>query len=337
MKEERLSQNGRSLFFAHIEQLNNYTLKKIDITEKEWQIIANPNAMTAQRDILKHKILHELGQRGFRYETNIADGAGSGIEIAERLCREGKRHFIVVGGDGSVNEVVNGIYKSGIETEEIFLGIIPLGTGNDFCRTMRYPTVDRIVPFLLEGQFRLTDVGLVETISEGQLIDKRHFINIAGFAFDAAVINETIKGKPRFFRSAVYLSKLIKVLFKYKSTPVTIKEDDHTFTQKTFTIAVGNAQYNGNGMRQVPMADPHDGKLDAVIIRKLSPMKVLRNVKRLFTGKHIAMQEVKVIRTQCIEISAKNQILGEVEGELLTKGNYRVRILPNRLNILTTY
>ncbi len=307
----------------------------LQINDYVWHIIANPNAMTAQRAILEDRILHDLSQRDFRYELHISDGAGRGIEMAEQLCKEGKRHFVVVGGDGSVNEVVNGIYRSGVPTEEVHLAIIPLGTGNDFCRTLNYPDTERIVPFLLDGYFKPTDVGVVETLQNGTVVARRHFINIAGFAFDAAVINETLGGKPKLCPSAVYLTKLVKVLFSYKSTPVTVRTTDHTYTQKMFTIAVGNAQYNGNGMRQVPMANPHDGQLDIVMIKKISPLKVLFNVKNLFSGRHVSLPEVKVIKADQVEIAAKNPIFGEVEGEILTKGNYRIRLLPNRLNVLT--
>lgn len=307
----------------------------MDLTTTGWQVIANPNAMTEQRKLLEEKILQELKNRGLQYNLTISDGPGHGMELAEKMCREGYRNFIVIGGDGSINEVVNGIYNSGVPTEDVYLAVIPLGTGNDFCRTMKYPEVERIVPFLLDGNFKLTDVGLVETVKDGKTIAKRHFINIAGFAFDAAVIEKTVGKKPKILPSAVYLTKLVSVLFGYKATTVTVHTDDHTFTQKMFTIAVGNAQYNGNGMRQVPMADPHDGMLDVVMIKKISRMKVAANVKNLYSGKHISLPEVKSFRTKSLEIAAKNHIPGEVEGEVLAKGNYRITVLPNRINILT--
>lgn len=308
----------------------------MDITAAEWQVIANPNALTEKRKVLETTILEQLKKRGVNYQLHFADGAGQGIAVARNLCNSGHRHLIVMGGDGSINEVVNGIYSSDANPEEVYLAIMPLGTGNDFCRTMSYPSAENAVDFLFSAKFLPTDAGIVTTVKDGQETDRRYFINIAGFAFDAAVINETVHGKPKLFPSAVYLMKLMKVLFTYKATPVTFHTEEGEITEKVFTIAVGNAQYNGNGMRQVPMANPQDGKFDVVFIKKLHPLKVVANVKGLYSGKHIAMKEARVLHTNSLKISSPKRLLGEVEGEMLTTGDYHISIAPKQLNVLGT-
>lgn len=306
----------------------------MDITAHEWHIIANPTLLNGHRAETAKAILTELGNRNIRHTLHAADGGEWSGQTAERLCREGQRHLMLVGGDGSINNVINGIYQSGVDTEEVNLAIIPLGTGNDFCRTLGYPKAEAFPDFLQNGEFRPTDVGLVETIVNGAVTAQRRFINIAGFAFDAAVINETVHGKPKLFPDAVYLLKLVKVLFSYKATRVNVTTAEGSYSDDIFTIACGNAQYNGNGMRQVPMADPHDGMLDLVTIRNLSRMKVVANVKNLFSGKHIAMSEVKVTRTPFVELTSEQPLLGEVEGEMLATGNYRIRMEERRINLL---
>ena len=308
-----------------------------DFRENEWQIIANPSAVKARKGMLENTILHALGAAGVQCRLHVGDGAGSGMELAERLCRDGHRHLMVAGGDGTVNEVVNGIYASGVDAAEVYVAIIPLGTGNDFCRTIGCPKPEESVDFLLGTTFQPMDVGVVETLLDGEVIARRHFINIAGFAFDAAVINETTKGKPKLFPSAVYLIKLVKVLFSYKSTLVKISTEKGEYSDEMFTIACGNAQYNGNGMRQVPMADPCDGQFDLITIRKIRPMKVIANVKKLFSGKHISLPEVRVTRTRFVEITADKPIFGEVEGEMLKTGDYRISIAGGRLNVMSNF
>ena len=306
----------------------------MDITAHEWHIIANPTLLNGHRAVIKQNILKQLEDNNIRYTLHVADGGERSGETAERLCREGQRFLMMVGGDGSINEIINGIYRSGVDTEEVNLAIIPLGTGNDFCRTLGYPKAEGFVNFLKQGEFRPTDVGIVETIKDGAVTDSRRFINIAGFAFDAAVINETVHGKPKLFPNAVYLLKLVKVLFSYKATRVNVTTAEGSYSDDLFTIACGNAQYNGNGMRQVPMADPHDGLLDLVTIRNLRRTKVVANVKNLFSGKHIQMPEVTVTRTPFVELTSDQPLLGEVEGEMLTTGNYRIRMEGKRINIL---
>ena len=306
----------------------------MDITAFEWHIIANPTLLNGHRAETAQRILKQMEDNHIRYTLHAGENGERSGQTAERLCKEGQRHLMMVGGDGSINEIVNGIYRSGVDTESVHLAIIPLGTGNDFCRTLGYPKAEGFFNFLKQGMFRPTDVGIVETVTDGVVTDSRRFINIAGFAFDAAVINETVHGKPKLFPNAVYLLKLVKVLFSYKATRVNVTTESGSYSDELFTIACGNAQYNGNGMRQVPMADPHDGLLDLVTIRNLRRTKVIANVKNLFSGKHIQMPEVTVTRTAFVELASDKPLLGEVEGEMLSTGNYRIRMEGKRINIL---
>lgn len=310
----------------------------MDLSTNDWHIISNPNSNSKNRKNNEEFLIDYFSKNNIRYTIHTSDGTGKGCEIARELCANGIRHLMIFGGDGSINEVVNGIYESGINTEDVCLAIVPLGTGNDFCRTLGYPKqTSEFLPFMEKAEFIPTDVGIVESVVNGEITSRRRFINIAGFAFDAAVINETVKGKPKLFPNAVYLMKLVKVLFSYKATRVNVTTAEGSYSEKIFTIACGNAQYNGNGMHQVPMADPHDGLLDLVTIRDLSPLKVVANVKNLFSGKHITMQEVKVTHTPYVELSSDKPLLGEVEGEMLTTGDYRIRIEDKKIKILQAW
>ncbi|MDR2979988.1 MAG: hypothetical protein LBV02_06080 [Bacteroidales bacterium] len=127
----------------------------------------------------------------------------------------------------------------------------------------------------MKGNFLKHDIGLVESIQNGNVVDQRYFINIAGFCFDAAVINETTKGKSRLFASITYIFSLLKVLFTYKAHKMSIITKNKTIEDSIFTIAVGIGQYNGNGMMQVPMGDPTDGLFDIVSIRKIPIFKLM--------------------------------------------------------------
>ena len=114
----------------------------MDITAHEWHIIANPTLLNGHRAEIEQTILKQLEENNIRYTLHVADGGERSGETAERLCREGQRFLMMMGGDGSINEIVNGIYRSGVDTEEVNLAIIPLGTGNDFCRTLGCPKAE---------------------------------------------------------------------------------------------------------------------------------------------------------------------------------------------------
>lgn len=310
-------------------------MEVVDVRKCHWQVILNPNALGGKCYTYWHDIASLLNLHSISFTEHPANHANAGTQITRNLCKQGERYFIVLGGDGTLNEVINGIATANIETKEVFVVPFPVGTGNDWARTHHYPPNwhDIFAPFL-KGNFMKHDIGVVSTLQNGYVVDQRYFINIAGFCFDAAVIHETTKRKRKFLASAVYLLALIKVLFTYKAKKTQITTFNETYVADVFTIAVGICKYNGNGMMQVPMADPTDGLFDIVIIRKISPFKVAANVLNLFKGEHIKLKEVSVIRANEVHISSDFLTLGEVEGEMLTNGDYEIKCFKEAVNIL---
>jgi len=303
-----------------------------------WQIILNPNALLRRSRQYWKEIENKLQEVQINYLPHITSTIDESNELIIALCQKGERHFIIAGGDGTLNIFANAVMQSQVNHAEIFAALIPLGTGNDWSRTHGYPKshLDAI-DVLVKGIFIAHDLGLVETVVNDQIIDTRYFVNIAGFGFDGSVIFNASKKTNRFFHKQLYLINLLKTLLNYQSLPVTIKSKDLTVTKNIFTIAAGIGQYNGNGMRQCPEAIPDDGLFDVVFIEELSFFKVLRNINHLFKGAHVQkLKEVTTFRTDDFEIHANSFILGEVEGELLTTGNYRIRCLSSAINFLTS-
>jgi YegS/Rv2252/BmrU family lipid kinase len=298
-------------------------------------VIVNPNAFSGKSIKIWNKISAQFKKSEISYTTHFANHANAGKILAQNLCRNGKRHFITVGGDGTLNEVVNGIYSAAINSNEVYIVPFPVGTGNDWAHTHHYPEDFHLLfRHFCKGEFVAHDVGIVNILQEGKIVDSRYFINIAGFCFDAEVIDETTKGKSPIFASATYILKLLKVLFRYKSKLLTLKWKNEVLQKEIFTIAVGICKYNGNGMMQVPMANPFDGLFDVVVIEKISIFKVMASVGKLFSGKHIRLKEVTVFQTDSLEINAAPHVKGEVEGEMLGTGNYAVQMHHHSLNVL---
>ena len=301
-----------------------------------WQIILNPNALLHRSSQFWRDIENKLQEVQITYLYHVTSTIDEAKETIINLCKEGKRHFIIVGGDGTLNTFVNAVMESRINSSEIYSALIPLGTGNDWSRSHGYSNryLDAI-DSLVKGNFMNHDVGLVETIVNHQVIDARYFVNIAGFGFDGSVIANASKKTTKIFPKQLYLINLLKTLLAYKSQPVTLKSNNFTVTKNIFTIAAGIGQYNGNGMRQCPEAISNDGLLDVVTIEKVSILKVLLNIKNLFKGAHVKkMKEVSTYRTNDLEINAEPFILGEVEGEMLTAGNYRIRCLDSAIHLM---
>ena len=301
-----------------------------------WQIILNPNALLHRSSQFWKDIENKLQKFQINYCHHVTSTINEAKELIVNLCKKGERHFMIVGGDGTLNIFANAVMESQVDSSEIYAALIPLGTGNDWSRTHGYSNryLDAI-DLLMKGNFIHHDVGLVETIVNDQVIDSRYFVNIAGFGFDGAVIANASKTKTKIFHKQLYLINLLKTLLSHKSRLITLKSNDFSVTKNIFTIAVGIGQYNGNGMRQCPEAIPNDGLLDVVMIEKVSIFKVLLNIKNLFTGDHVKkLKEVSFIRTDYLEISADPFTIGEVEGEVITTGNYRIRCFTSAIHLM---
>lgn len=306
------------------------------VKNKKWSVILNPNALGKKQKELSQKLTRQLEQLSLNFSFTIASDVLICKEHIKKECQAGQRYFMIAGGDGTVNEAINAIFEANIPTEEVFVMVIPIGTGNDWSRTHLYPshfTVEKSI--LQRGKFVPHDIGIVETVSNGKVVASRYFLNIAGFGFDASVIKTTKEQKSTRFPSLVYILALLKTLFTYRSFYTEIIASEKTLSDHFFTLAVGICQYNGNGMKQSPNAHPQDGLFDVVAIRNLSILKVLINVHRLFSGKHIYLKEVTQFRTNELTISANEQLLGEVEGELLAIGDYKIHILPKAIQLFS--
>ena len=309
---------------------------QINVKQHTWQVILNPNALLHRSRKFWKDIQDKLREVQINYNYYINSTVGEAKRLMIHLCKKGERHFIIVGGDGTINIFANAVMESQVNSSEIYAALIPLGTGNDWSRSHGYSNrcLDAI-DALMKGNFVNHDVGLVETVINDKIVDTRYFVNIAGFGFDGSVIFNASKKTYKFFPKQLYLINLLKTLLAYQPQLVTLKSDDFTVTKNIFTIAAGIGQYNGNGMRQCPEAISNDGLLDLVIIEKVSVLKVLRNIKNLFKGTHVKnLKEVSMYRTNYLEINTDPFILGEVEGEMLATGNYRIRCLPSAINFM---
>ena len=309
----------------------------INVKLYSWQIILNPNALLHRSSQFWKDIENRLQEAPIKYHQHETSTIDEAKTLIIHLCKKGERHFIIAGGDGTVNIFANAVMESNINSSEIYAALIPLGTGNDWSRSLGYSNryLDA-ADSLMKGNFVCHDVGLVETVIDDKVIDARYFVNIAGFGFDGSVIFNAGKKTNKIFPKQLYLFNLLKTLLAYKPQLVTLKLGDFSVTKNIFTIAAGIGQYNGNGMRQCPEAIPDDGLLDIVLIEKVSIFKVLLNIKNLFKGTHVNnLKEVSMYRCNYLEITTDPFILGEVEGELLTTGNYRIRCLDSAMNFMS--
>jgi diacylglycerol kinase (ATP) len=305
-------------------------------TPNEWFVIVNPNA--GQRKAEKHweKIALLLKESHFDFCEVFTEKKYHAIEITQNAIKKGFRKIIVVGGDGTMNEVMNGIMLQTVaEPTSIKLGMIPVGTGNDWCRMYNIPfEYKEAIKVLQSEKTFMQDVGKVCFFNAEESLS-RFFINVTGLGFDGCVAikhnRQKEKGKGNKFS---YLTNMFAALLSYRSITTDIQIDEKKITEQVFSMNVGVCKYNGGGMIQVPEAIPNDGFLDLTIIKKISKIKVILNVHKLYNGKIATLKKVSLYKAQHISISAQQTMYIEVDGESLGHSPFEFSILPSAICVI---
>jgi diacylglycerol kinase (ATP) len=220
-----------------------------------------------------------------RLEHGLTRGPGDEARLAEEAIRRGFRRIVAVGGDGTWSNVGNAILRSG---EPVRLGLVPGGTGCDLAKTLGIPARD--VPaccrIVLDGAVRTIDVGRIED---------KHFLNIAGFGYDVAVLEDSWK-VPFLGGNALYLYCALKQLGSYRGFSLEGEADGHPQGKGEYLmLVVANARIFGGGFKIAPHADVSDGKLEAVAFGNMGLSGRVSALAGLLRGTHLAHPRVSAV------------------------------------------
>ncbi len=293
-------------------------------------VIINPAAGRNKGKRVWQSIENELIQRNIRFKGVISTYPGKTEELARQMEKEGYSTLAVIGGDGTVNEVINNI-----DLAKTRVGIIPAGTGNDFCRSVQIPSRPiKALQIILDGHHRLIDVGHVQGADFNRL-----FYNIAGIGFDAEIARE-INEKFKWIGGApAYILAVLKHLVTFKNFPVEIRFDDQRPVKNScFLLAVGNAKYIGGGLKLIPGAEIDDGLFHVLIARNVGKMTVLANLNNLFSGTHLSHPNIVEQIAKEVEILPTTEVKKiptlHCDGEILGHIPAKISILPQRLKFI---
>ncbi|CAN5649920.1 diacylglycerol kinase family lipid kinase [soil metagenome] len=305
-------------------------------------VIVNPKSAAGSTQSRWANNASDLRAHFGAFSVAFTKKPGDGIELAKRAVETGRKFIIACGGDGTINEVANGILQTG---ETVELGIFPSGTGGDFRRTLRIPSTARdVARSLREGVTKTIDVGKVTFFNHESEQVSRYFLNVSSFGLSAA-INERVKSQNMFKwlpgnmlsgKSNFAFSTLQEVLeTEFITVRVKIDGNDEKILN-TINFCVANARYFGGGMKIAPEAKINDGFLDVINIGDIKTAKILLNAYKLYNGSHLSLEEVKSTLAKRIEVASlkENQtIFIETDGELPGKLPAIYEIIPNALKI----
>jgi YegS/Rv2252/BmrU family lipid kinase len=252
--------------------------------------------------------------------------------LAELAASDGFATVVAAGGDGTSNEVLNGLMAAAQNGKVAVMGFLPVGSGCDFAHTMGVAGDLRAACHKLAGeQTRTMDVGRV-TIP-GRFTS--YFGNFVGIGFDAVVTRETRKVK--WLRGlALYLPVVLKTVFLYYKAPqVKIEYDGQELSLPALMICVSNGQREGGGFFIAPEAQPDDGLLDLCIAREVPQLQILRLIPRFMNGSHVSHEAVTMARTRRVTISSPDSLVAHMDGEVICEDAQRIEceILPGRLQV----
>lgn len=307
----------------------------------KWLVIVNPMASIGKSGKDWPMIKKALENEHIDFDFLVTQQQGHAIELVrDSITEKGYRNIVSVGGDGTNNEVINGIFtQKRFPTETICMGIIPIGTGNDWRRSFGFSLDYKENAKILKAKnLFLHDIGKVTYYNDNNP-QVRYFLNAAGTGLDHMVCESTNLLKQRGKGgTARYLGSVVKSFIKYKGDRVQITIDgQEVFDDEILNLSIGNCRFNGGGMMTMRDAIPDDGLLDVTVIQKVSVMKFATNVKSLYDGSFIdKLDEVKTFRGKHIHVVSipPHALNLETEGETLTNSPFEFEILPKAINMI---
>jgi len=273
------------------------------MSSRRLHFIVNPSAGRGRGAKSVHLIREKMESLGSGYGLSVTSGSGEATKLAAVAAKEADI-VVAVGGDGTINEVVNGIYDRGVT-----LGILPVGSGNDFVKMLSIPTdAERALELLFGGAERKVDLGIV---------NDRLFVNSVGLGIDAAVartMNRTgwLRGK------TAYHYGVLTNLFFYRCKAIRWDADGETGETKSLLAAVMNGTTYGGDFNVAPKAKCDDGLLDLVIAGRFGLLGRARCLPAFKKGKHLALPKVVWRRAKKIRIASEAVLPIQTDGELLS-------------------
>ncbi len=302
--------------------------------EKYAKIIVNPIAGRGATTWKWPLIKERLDSNGLDYDVEFTSEKAHAIKISRDATDAGYSFIIAVGGDGTVNEVANGILTSH-NRKQATLGVINTGTGSDYIRTVGTPRDPvEACDFLARKDRFLIDIGLAEYYREGRK-ERRFFINYAGTGFDSEVAEATNRmPKLRFVSNTVpYVAALLKTLIGYKNKTVNLTIDEDTRAGRVLSVIIANGRYVGGGMKIAPDAELGDGKFDVITINDVGKFELLKTFPKIYSGTHIAHPKVEVHLARHVGVDPVERMPVSADGELLGQCPATFDIIPGALAV----
>ncbi|MCX7875108.1 MAG: diacylglycerol kinase family lipid kinase [Melioribacteraceae bacterium] len=277
--------------------------------------------------------------KNFLTEYFITKTPKAAEDLAEKIVKSKSDYLIAVGGDGTIHEVINGIMKiPKEERENLIVGLLPLGSGNDFARTLKLShKISFLSNLISENKFVEIDVGKIEHKNLEDKDSTTYFINIAGVGLDAEVAKRVNEGNKKYGPNISFFSATIKSFLKYKQKKIRLFTDEEFYEGNTLLVTFANAKYFGSGLGIAPHAKVNDGKISVTLIGEVSIYDYLKNFFNLRKCEKIDHPMINYFHSKQIKIESNKECFIEADGEFIGKTPLHVEMLHQEIKFLTDF
>tara|TARA_Y100000991_G_C21931444_1_gene331021 strand:- start:109 stop:1008 length:900 start_codon:yes stop_codon:yes gene_type:complete len=284
---------------------------------------------------LLNTIIEKINQQNLakKHTIKFTEYAGHAVELAQQFSRDKYDVIVAVGGDGTLNEVVNGMIHT---SSNAILGHIPMGTANDFSKTIELnKDIDQFISLLNNNATKTIDIGKVTCLTKKEKI-VRYFINIADAGLGGYVANSLNKSKKLLGPNFTYFQAIIKGIIRFKKPLVNIKIGNITYEGKLMSIAICNGTTFGSGLIISPEAILDDGKFHITLLGDVTLLDYFKNLKKLKKGIKLTHPHIHYYSADKVQLKTDEICEIEADGEHVGKGESIFEILPKAIKILAS-
>ncbi|MDD5935062.1 MAG: diacylglycerol kinase family lipid kinase [Clostridiales bacterium] len=287
-----------------------------------YHFIINPHSKTGHAMKYWKELSQILDNRKVKYQAYFTKQRKDATNIARKICEDHKgiKKIIIVGGDGTANEVINGLNNN----NEILLGYIPLGSSNDLARGLKLPKDPKaaLEIILNPKEFRYVDHG---TLKLNDTKQSCQFAVSSGIGYDAAVCNQALTSPLKHLLNKLHMGKLVYILIAIKQifvhqpakADIIIDDHRHIHTDRLIFMASMIQKYEGGGLPMCPTAKDNDQKLTICLVTNMKPGKVLLLMPSIFFGKHIHFRGIQMIDCRKVEVKTNKPMVVHTDGEIV--------------------
>ena len=301
-------------------------------------VIVNPDSRAGRTGSEWPRIAALLARRLGTVETRFTERRGHGIEIARELLEQGFDRIIAAGGDGTLNEVANGFLRDDQPVNPAaILGVLPLGTGGDFRRSLELPhKLEDTIEVLASGVPLEIDAGRASFIDREKRPVQRYFVNLLSFGMGGEVAVRSCNILSPLGGTIAFLYATAVAFFVYERKQVRLLLDDspvpHNF--EIYNVAVGNGRFHGGGMRACPTAVLNDGIFEVTVIEYLKRWEAMRDIRVLYSENVYQHLKARHLRASRLVAESDEPVFIEIDGEPLGRLPLEITVLPRRLRVL---